>query len=168
MSSKLIFTVPDVDTCEKAVDLLRGDGITEDDIAIIGNSHKDLSNLPDGGTLENDSVPALQRGATIGGSVGLLGGLSAILIAPGLVVAGAAVALATVGGASVGALGAALTGGSVPNSRLREYEESIEQGSLLLVVDVEDEKRSPIQALLTSNFPGIVLEGDLDPVPPPI
>ena len=168
MSSKLVFTVPDVTTCERAVDLLRSAGITESNIAIVGNSNKDLSSLPDGGTLENDSVPALQRGAAIGGSVGLLGGLSAVMIAPGLVVAGAAIALATVGGASVGALGAALTGGSVPNSRLREYEESIKDGSLLLVIDVDDDKRLSIQNSLTRDFPGVELEGDLDVVPPPI
>ena len=168
MSSKLIFTVPNVDTCEGAVDLLRKEGIAEDAISIIGNSSKDLSTLPDGGTLENDSVPGLQRGATIGGAVGLLGGLSAITIAPGLVVAGAAIALATAGGASVGALGAALTGGSVPNSRLRDYEELISRGKLLMVVEVDEGNRLHTEKLLTTDFPEIVLEGDLDTIPPAI
>lgn len=166
MSSKLIFTVSSVKVCEQVVEALRLEGVEEESISVLGNASHDLSDLPDGGTLENDILPAVQRGAVIGGTAGLLAGLGALTIAPGLVIAGAAVALATAGGASVGALGSALIGTSVPNSRLREYQEAVERGELLLVVDVEQSDHENLQVKLLDQFPDIEFEGVLDPTPP--
>jgi len=99
--------------------------------------HAISADLPDGGFLENDTVPAVKRGATIGGAMGLLAGLGAVTIAPGIILAGAAVALAATGGASLGALGASIVGASVPNSLLREYTDAMERGELLIVVKVD-------------------------------
>lgn len=166
MSSQLIFTVTSVKICEQVVEVLRQEGVEEDAISVLGNSNHDLSDLPDGGTLENDTLPAVQRGAAIGGTAGLLAGLSAVTIAPGLMIAGAAIALAAAGGASIGALGSALIGTSVPNSRLREYQEAVERGELLLVVDIEQNEHENMRTKLLSRFPDIEFEGVISSTPP--
>ena len=131
-------------------------------ISVLGQTRADQADLPDGGVLENDVVPAVQRGVSLGGTVGLLAGLAAVTITPGVVAAGAAIALTSAGGASLGALASALVGASVPNSQLREYTEALERGNLLLIVEVEDSTSGLRQTELLEEFPALVFFGEKD------
>ena len=95
-----------------------------------------------------------------------MAGLGTSTIAPGIFVAGAAVAMTTAGGASLSALVAALIGSSVPNSQLRNYLTAVQEGALLLVVEVQDSDLDSMRLKLIQSFPQLRVNGTVDdPIP---
>ena len=166
MTDKLVFSVPDSTRGMQLVHFLQAEGVEESCISVIGKEAEPLSELPDPGEFENDVVPGSKRGALVGGATGLLAGLGAIVIAPGLALGGAALALAAAGGASFGVLASSMVGSSVTHSQLREYEEAIERGELLMVVEVGDEERAILAGTLHQKFPELKFHGEIDAVPP--
>ena len=166
MTDKLVFSVGDTETGMAVVEVLRAHHIEESCISVIGKDAQHVSEIPDAGEFENDAVPAGKRGAMVGGATGLLAGLGAIVIAPGLAIGGAALALAAAGGATFGVLASTLIGTSVPHSQLREFEEAVAQGELLMVVELEEAERSTIAAELHNRFPTLRFHGEIDAVPP--
>lgn len=166
MSQKMVFTVPTINDAANAVSSLRAMGLTEDDISVMGDQTVELDSLPEAGEYENDAVPGAIRGAGFGGATGLLAGLGAALVAPGIVVGGAALALAAAGGATFGVLASTLIGSSLPNSQLRDYEEALERGEILLVAAVEEDRAAEIKATLDKEHSNMKLVGEVDVVPP--
>ncbi|MDC0434822.1 DUF1269 domain-containing protein [bacterium] len=167
MTEKLVCTVPSLDSLKEAVALLRQSGLSDELISVIGPDTAVETDLPDGGLYENDVVPAAARGAVTGSATGLIAGLVAGVALPGLAVGGAAaLLLLAAGGASIGALASTLVGASVPNSQIREYEEAIEKGEFLLIVELEDEQFDSVKQSLRTQIPGISIDGTVDPIPP--
>ncbi|MGQ7843323.1 hypothetical protein ACUNV4_02520 [Granulosicoccus sp. 3-233] len=167
MVDKLVFSAGNAESGRKVVDMLKAEGVDESRISVIGKDAQPIEDMPDPGEFENDVVPGSKRGALVGGATGLLAGLGAIVIAPGLALGGAALALATAGGATFGVLASSLIGSSVPNSQLREYEEAIARGEVLMVVELEEGQRSSeLRARLQQAFPELTFHGEIDAVPP--
>ena len=167
---KLLFLVPDVATAEAVVSTLREQGLGDDDIGVLANAGTNVDSLPEADMEDgSDAVPAFARGVAAGGATGLLAGLAALAFPPlGLVAGGAAiVATTTLGGASFGAFAATLVGSSVDNSQLREFEEAIERGEILVVVDVEDEEErmDQIKRALSEAHPSVSFEGNKPDAP---
>ena len=166
MADKLVFSVGTAEQGMNVVAMLKADGVDESRISVIGKEAQRLSEMPDPGEFENDVVPASKRGAVMGGATGLLAGLGAIVIAPGLAIGGAALALATAGGATFGVLASSLVGSSVPHSQLREFEEAVERGELLMVVELEEGERGALHAKLQERFPDVKFHGEIEAIPP--
>lgn len=153
---RLYFLSPTLEATRQIVDELLLARIPQRDIHVIANHSVALENLPEATVLENsDLIPALQKGAAIGGATGLLAGLVAIAFPPaGLVLAGGAVLMAsTVAGAGVGAWAASLIGISTPNSRLRQFEDAVARGEFLILVDVPSNREEEIKALILRTHP---------------
>jgi len=123
MSKKIVFTAESVPLCEQMVELLHSRGIDDDSIGVIASDQTPLPSLPNADLMENDAIPAVQRGGTVGAITGVVAGLGMTVATPGFVIGGAGLALAALGGGSFGALASALIGASVPNSHLQEYQE---------------------------------------------
>lgn len=166
MTNKLIFTVPESATAMQVVEFLKSRGLDESHVSVLGNEATELSAIPDPGEYENDVVPASKRGVVVGGATGLLAGLGAALVAPGLAIGGAALALATAGGATFGVLASSLIGSSVTHSQIQEYEQVLERGELLMVVEVAEDQKADISAQLQSQYPAVQFMGEVDAVPP--
>ena len=166
MTNKLVFSVPDTPTALQVVEFLKSRGLEESDISVLGNEATELSAIPDPGEYGNDVVPASKRGVVVGGATGLLAGLGAALVAPGLAIGGAALALATAGGATFGVLTSSLIGSSVTHSQIRDYEQVIERGELLMVVEVAEDLEADITGQLQSQFPAVQFMGEVDAIPP--
>jgi len=120
-----------------AVQTLRGHGIRDEAISLVARSSIELEEIPsrylDAST---DFIPALRRGAAVGGVIGLCAGLVALAIpALGITLAGPALIAFFAGGAVLGAWSFALVGSSVPDAVRRTFEDEIEAGRTLLVVD---------------------------------
>jgi len=167
MSTKIVLTAHSVSLCEQIVEFLRSLGITDESIGVIASDKTPLPSLPDADLMESDVIPAVQRGGTVGALTGIVAGLGMTFAAPGFVIGGAGLALAALGGASFGALASGLIGASVPNSHLQEYQEALEQGELLLIVDVPDDHEESIKKSLLQRFPSLSMKGEL-PVMAPI
>lgn len=142
MTQRLAILSNDVDDAASVVETLRQTGYADEDIYVITRDDIVLEDLPEADPRQySDLLPALKRGAGMGGALGLFGGLLMATIPPaGLAFSAAAVTAMTAGGAAFGAWTSSLLGISVPNSRLEEFQKAIEAGKTLVLVDVEDEQ----------------------------
>lgn len=165
---RLYFIAPNVQQAHRAVNELLLERIPEKNIHVIAREGTPLGNLPEASMMQrSDLTAAIEKGVTFGGAAGILAGLVAIALPTGLVLAGGATLLATtVAGASVGAFGAALKGLDVPNTRLREFEEDLHRGRILIIVDVPVDKVDTTRVAMTTGDLDIIDKGK-DPLMPP-
>src|SRR5690554_6280815 len=134
---RLCLLASDVDGAHRVVEDLRQQGVTEASIYVVAREGTPLGNLPDAGLLgKSDFFPQLQRGIAAGGTIGVIGGLIAMRVA-GAVFGGAAVLLFGLIGAGLNGLLAAIFGAGFPNSRLQRFENEIEAGKVLVLVDLQ-------------------------------
>ena len=166
---RLYFLLPDINSAKAIVDELLLARIEERHIHIAAADHHALleANLPEAGLLqESDFVPAVERGVAIGGATGILAGIAAIAIpGVGIALGGGAILGIGLAGAGLGAWVSSMIGISVPSSRLSEFESAIEEGQLLMMVDVPKAKVDSITELVRSHHPEAHVEGT-EPVIP--
>lgn len=164
---RLYFLLPNVDSAKVIVDELLLARIEERHIHIAASDHHVLTeaNLPEANLLqESDFVPAVERGLAVGGATGVLAGIAAVAI-PGVGLAGGAILGIGLAGAGVGAWVSSMIGISAPSSRLTEFEKAIEEGKLLMMVDVPKARVDEITTLVRKHHPEAHIEGT-EPVIP--
>lgn len=163
---RLCFLSPDTDHARKVVQDLKHDGIKEKNIYAIAGADTPLANLPDGGPEDDDFLPAFERGVAIGGATGLLAGLAALVFPPaGFVIGGGGVLLIGMMSASMGGLLTGMAGAAYPNSRLKVFEQEINAGKILIMVDVPKDRIDHVNKLIRRLDPEIEIEG-IEPPPP--
>ena len=166
---RLYFLLPGVDSAKTIVDELLLARIEERHIHIAAKDHHALTdaNLPEANLLqESDFVPAVERGLALGGATGVVAGIAAVAIpAVGIALGGGAILGIGLAGAGVGAWASGMIGISAPSTRLKEFEDAIEKGSLLMMVDVPKGRVDEITELVKSHHPEADIEGT-EPVIP--
>ncbi len=163
---RIYFLVPDIGTTHKIVDELRSEGIEDRHIHILAKRDIPLGDLPEAGvTIKTDFIPAVERGAALGGTAGLLAGLIGLRFA-GFAIAGGSVLGILIASATIASLAAGLIGMSLGNTRLKKYEQAIEQGELLLLLDVPKDQIDTISNLIIKHHPEVEFEG-MEPLLPP-
>jgi hypothetical protein len=163
---RIYFLAPDLDTTRKIVDELLLARVEERHIHVIARRDTPLEDLPEASFLQKtDFLPALEQGLAIGGATGTLAGLVAIALPAGLVLGGGAVLATALVGAGIGAWGSSLIGASVGNRRLKEYQAAIENGQILVMVDVAQDRVSEIEELVRKHHPEAECMG-VDPTIP--
>lgn len=157
MATRLYFLVPNVEICQRIVDELLVDRIDQRHIHVIAREGMALEDLPQARLVDRtDVVRALERGAAAGGATGLLAGLLAIAFPPaGLVLGGGAVLATALAGAGFGAWAASLIGASLPNSELESFEQAIQSGQLLMLVDVPSGRARIVADLIRLHHPEV-------------
>ncbi|MCC8446386.1 hypothetical protein [Xanthomonas translucens] len=135
MKRRRVYSAPDLATATRALQAARSVGIDNDALSLIARSDIELDAIPDERKdVKTDTLPAAARGALGGGAAGLLAGLAAIAVPPlGITLAGAGVM--AIAGALVGSWSSALVGATVPDPVRRNFEEEIEAGRILLVIE---------------------------------
>jgi hypothetical protein len=135
--------------------------IEERHIHILAKRNTPLEELPEAGfTQKTDFIPAVERGLALGGATGVLAGLVAIAFPPaGLVLGGGAVLATALTGAGVGALMSGLYGMNVGNSRLKKFEDAIERGEMLMLVDVPRRRVQEVSDKVQQHHPKAEIEG---------
>ena len=165
---RLYFLVPDLDSAKKIVDELLLARVEERHIHVIAKEGTPLENLPEASFLQKtDFVPALERGLAVGGATGVLAGLVAMTFPPaGLVLGGGALLSVALAGAGFGAWLSSMIGASVPNSRLKQFEDAIEQGEILFLVDVPKSRVEEIDEMVKRHHPEAEIDGTEPTIPP--
>ncbi|KQQ84016.1 hypothetical protein ASF73_15695 [Xanthomonas sp. Leaf131] len=138
MKLRRVYSTPDIASAQRVMQAARGAGIDNDALSLIARSDIELEEIPDERkNAKTDFLPAAARGAATGGAAGLVAGLVAIAVPPiGLTIAGAGVmALA---GALVGTWSSALIGATVPDPIRRQFEEHIQAGRVLVIIDADE------------------------------
>ncbi|MFO1422832.1 MAG: DUF1269 domain-containing protein [Candidatus Competibacteraceae bacterium] len=165
---RIYFLVPDIDVARLIVNELLVARIEERHIHILAKHGTPLEDLPEASFLQkSDFIPAMERGLALGGTIGTLAGLVAVALGPfSLVVAGGGVVLASgLAGAGVGAWLSGMVGLNIGNTRLKRFEEAIEQGELLMIIDVPRDRVEQISKLVATHHPEAHLEGTEPTVP---
>ncbi|SEI40233.1 hypothetical protein [Frateuria terrea] len=149
MKNRHVFSTPNVESAKTVMQAARAAGIPEDDISLIARADIELEATPEQHKeAGSDFYPAALRGVVGGGAIGLLAGLVAVAIPPiGITVAG--VAGLTIAGALTGGWSGALTGASVPDPVRRKFEDEIEAGRILVVLDGDNEVLARAEPALT-------------------
>jgi hypothetical protein len=157
---RLCILSPDLEHARQVVDDLKGGGVPEKYIYALAKYGVDLEDLPDAGPEADDFLPAYKRGLELGGTAGLLVGLTAMAFPPGgIVVGGGLVLLIGLWGAGVGGLLTGLAGAAFPSSRLSEFESAIDEGRILIMADVPKEAVEKYEALIRKLDPKVSVEG---------
>ncbi|ADE15215.1 conserved hypothetical protein [Nitrosococcus halophilus Nc 4] len=164
---RLYFLVPDVKDAREIVNELLLARVEERHIHIIAKEGISLENLPEAGLMQkSDFIPALERGVAVGGATGALAGLVAVTFPPaGIVLGGGAVLAMSLAGAGFGAWFSSMIGSDVPNSRIKKFEKAIEEGELLMIVDVPKARVDEIDELVKKHHPEAEISGTEPTVP---
>lgn len=136
---------PDRDSAEKGYQVLSERGYSKDDINVVMSDETKKRHFTTAGTeteLGNKAAEGAGVGGAIGGTVGAIAaavaavGTSIAIPGIGLVLAGPiAAALAGAGaGAATGGIVGALVGWNMPEERVKEYDEGIRNGGILMGV----------------------------------
>lgn len=139
MAHRYVFSTRDVAHTREALAALHMAGISNESISLVARSDIELERIPDSlKEADTDAVPAAVRGMGIGGATGLLAGLAAVALAPvGITIAGA-MAIGALG-ALVGGWSSALMGSALPDAVRQQFEDEIEGGKILVLVDTDDD-----------------------------
>ena len=154
---RLYFLVPDINSASAIVDELLLARIEERRIHIAAKDHHALqeAHLPEANLLqESDFIPAVEKGLSVGGATGILAGLVAMTFPPaGLIVGGGAVLGLGLLGAGFGAWVSGMIGINIENTQLKDFEEAINRGELLIMVDVAVAQVEEITQLVKKHHP---------------
>jgi hypothetical protein len=160
---RLYFLVPEVKSAAAIVDELLLARIEERRIHIAAKDHHALqeADLPEANLFqETDFIPAVEKGLSVGGGTGILAGLTAMTFPPaGLVVGGGAVLGLGLLGAGFGAWVSGMIGVNIENTQLKEFEDAIENGELLIMVDVPAARVDEITELVKKQHPEAKVNG---------
>jgi len=164
---RLYFLVPNVESAKKINDELLLARVEERHIHIIAKEGTPMEDLPEASLAQkSDVIPALQRGVAIGGITGVVAGIVAVTFPPaGLVLGGGAILGIGLAGAGFGALMSTMIGVNVSNTRIQQFQDAIEAGELLMMVDVPKERIDEIDELVKKHHPEAKIEGTEPTIP---
>ncbi|WP_017813146.1 MULTISPECIES: general stress protein [Paenibacillus] len=144
MDKKIVGVFETEREASKAIEDLKAQGFTTDEISVITKDKEDMRAITD--ETDTKAPEGVAAGATtggiLGGTAGLLAGLGALAI-PGIgpILAAGPIA-ATITGAAVGAGAGGLVGGlvgmGIPEDEANEYEGYVNEGKILVLVDEDD------------------------------
>jgi len=165
---RLYFLMPDITTTHSLVEELLLSHVEERYIHVIAKEGTPMEDLPEASLFQkSDFVPAIERGLTLGAATGVICGLVAMALPPaGLVIGGGAVFAIGAAGAGVGGLMSSMVGISLPSSRLKKFEDALDQGEFLVLIDVPRPRVEEIEQLVKKHHPEADIEGT-EPMMPP-
>lgn len=165
---RLYFLLPDVDSARSIVESLLLKRVEERRIHLLARRGTPLEDLPTASVAQrSDLVPALERGVAIGGATGALAGLVAITVpTAGFVLGGGAVLALALVGAGFGAWASSMLGISTPNSQIKQFQKAIEEGKILMMVDVPKNRIEEIEQLVRQHYPQAEIGGTEPTIPP--
>lgn len=163
---RIYFLTPNIETTHKIIDELRTNGIEDRHMHILAKRDTYLEDMPEATEFQKtDFIPALERGAALGATTGLLAGLVGLRFA-GFAIAGGPILGVLFFGATIGAMMSGLAGLQVGNSKVKKYEDAIENGALLVMVDIDKERIDEISKMIIKHHPNAEFEG-IEPLLPP-
>jgi len=167
MRRRLYFMLPDSNSAREMLDEMLLARIEIRYIHFLARRGTLPSELPEASVLQKtDIVHGAQLGVAIGGVAGTLGGLLVVLFPPG----GTSLQLVTVLiaallGSLFGAWASSMAASAVPNSKLKAFHPDIEQGRVLMMVDVPMRRVQEIAKLVARRHPEAV-SGGFEPTIP--
>jgi hypothetical protein len=167
MRRRLYFLLPDMPGARNVLDEMLLARIEVGHIRFLARRGTLDADLPEAGVLQKtDFVHGAQTGIMVGGLCGTLGGALLVFFPPeGMELRLVTVLIAALLGALFGAWASSLAASSVPNSRLGAFHAEIEQGKVLMMVDVPMRRLQEISDLVARRHPEAI-PGGFEPTIP--
>jgi hypothetical protein len=167
MRRRLYFLLPDVESARGMLNEMLLARIEIGRMHFLGKRGQLPPDLPEANLLQKtDFVHGAQLGLGVGGLAGIVLGLLIVLFPPG----GAplqfvVVLIAALFGALFGAWTSSMAASAVPNSRLKRFHAEIEQGKVLMMVDLPMGRVQEISDLVARRHPAAVSGGREPTIP---
>jgi len=162
MRRRIYWLLPDLASARRTMDDLLLARIAEQHMHFVAREDADMTGLHAANVLQtSDCIRAAQMGLVIGGLVGAVLGvvLGALFPIVGDTPQWGMGAVLAIAGAAFGAWSSSMIGVSTPSNRLKRFEPAIQQGQILLMVDVPRGRVEEIELRLQRLHPEIHLEG---------
>lgn len=160
MRRRLYFMLPDLPSARAMLDELL---LARIDIGHMRFMARESlpADMPDVNFLQRtDLIHGAQLGIVIGAVVGLGAGIFLSLFPfEGMTMRTAAILLVALGGALFGGWASGMNAAAVPNTRLKQFAPRIEQGQVLLIVDVPVGRVEEIEGMIAQRHPEISFGG---------
>ncbi len=167
MRLRMYVTLPDTSSAKKLADDLLLARIEDRHMHFLARRGTDLGELHEASYLQkSDAMHGAAVGLVIGGVLGILLGLFLVYFPPG----GASLQMVTVlitaviGGA-LGAWVATMVGLQVPNSRLKGFDPELEEGKVLLMLDVPSGRFEEVRSIIARTHPEAADRGSEATIP---
>jgi len=160
-------TLPDLASAKQLANDLLLARIEDRHMHFLARRGTDLGELHEASYLQKtDTVHGALTGLVIGGIAGVVAGTLLVNFPPGGITLDlVAVLIAAVLGAGFGVWVASMVGLQVPNSRLKAFEHDIEEGKILLMLDVPSSKYEDVRAVIARTHPEAADRGSEPTVP---
>lgn len=155
MRRRLYYMLPDIASARATLDELLLARIEISHIKFLAKDKTLPDDMPDCSFLQRtDLVHGAQLGMVIGGIVGLGTAVLLTMFPPdGWTLRTATILAVSLGGALFGGWASGMNAAAVPNTRLEQFEPKIEQGQVLLIVDVPPGRVVEIEEMIARRHP---------------
>jgi len=167
MRLRMYVTVPDLASARQLANDLLLARIEDRHMHFLARRGTNLGELHEASYLQKtDAMHGAFTGLVIGGVVGVLVGLLAVYFPPGgASIQLVAVLIAAVVGAVLGVWIAGMMGLQVPNTRLKGFEHELEEGKILLMLDVPSGRYDEVRQVIARTHPEAADRGSEPTVP---
>jgi uncharacterized membrane protein YeaQ/YmgE (transglycosylase-associated protein family) len=163
----MYLTLPDLASARQLANDLLLARIEDRHMHFLAKRGTDLGELHEASYLhKTDTVHGAFTGFVIGGIVGVLAGALLVNFPPGgLSLDLVAVLIAAVVGAGLGTWIASMVGLQVPNSKLTAFDTEIQQGKILLMLDVPSTRYEEVRQVIARTHPEAADHGNEPTIP---
>ena len=167
MKLRMYVTLPDLASARKLADDLLLARVEDRNMHFLARRGTDLGNLHEASYLmKTDTLHGAFTGMVLGGGLGVVvGGLLVYFPLIGYPLQLAAVLVAALVGAVLGTWIAGMVGLQVPNSRLQAFESEIQDGKILLMLDVPSRRYEELRGVIARTHPEAMDRGNEATVP---
>ena len=163
MRLRMYLTLPDVASARKLADDLLLARIEDKRMHFLARRGTDLGELHQASYLQKtDTVNAAIKGLLIGAVMGILVGLLLVYTMNLQLVA---VLIGAIVGAGLGAWVSSMIGLQMGNSSLKDFEKNIQDGKILLILDIPAGRYEEIRAIIARTHPEAADRGNEPTVP---
>lgn len=167
MRRRLYFLLPDTASAKQVVDDLLLARVEERHMHFMARDGIPLDGLHEASILQkSDIVHGAESGLVVGGIAGIIAGLVVLAFPPtGSDMHLATVLLTAMFGAAFGVWVSSMVASSIPNSRLQGFEQALEKGRILLMLDVPASRVEDVRNLLGQRHPEAAAGGQEPTIP---
>jgi len=160
MTQRLYFMLPNVESAKSTMKEMLCAHIDKGKIRFLGKRGALPPELPEASVFQKtDITHAAKIGILTGGLFGLVCGAIAVMFPPdGVVIDLVSVPIGALIGALIGMWAATMAGSAVPNTKFEVFQPEIEQGKVLMIVDVPQLRVEEISTQVSKN-PNAALRG---------
>lgn len=167
MKLRMYVTLPDVASARGLANDLLLARVEDRNMHFLARRGTDLGELHQASYLQKtDTVHGAFVGFVLGGLMGVLVG--ALLVnypVGGITLHMGAVLVASIVGACLGTWVASMVGLQVPNSRLKRFDPELQEGKVLLMLDVPASRYQEVRGIIARTHPEAADEGNEPTVP---